>query len=35
MTLGLPMILEEPLLHTLPLPSILVSRDYRALFNYF
>lgn len=34
-TLGLPMILEEPLLHTVPLPSILVSCDYKALYKYF
>ncbi|CAN6320861.1 unnamed protein product [Urochloa humidicola] len=35
LTLGLPMFIEEPLLHTLPLPSILVSGDYRALYKYF
>lgn len=34
-TLGLPMILEEPLLHTVHLPPILVSRDYKALYKYF
>ncbi|KAG8074117.1 hypothetical protein GUJ93_ZPchr0006g45735 [Zizania palustris] len=34
-TLGLPMIVEEPLLHTVPLPPFLVSSDYKALFKYF
>ncbi|KAL6867415.1 hypothetical protein ACP4OV_015439 [Aristida adscensionis] len=34
-TLGLPMILEEPLLHTVHLPSFLVSGDYKALYKYF
>lgn len=34
-TLGLPMILEEPLLHTVHLPPFLVSGDYKALYKYF
>uniref|UniRef100_A0A0E0KAS2 hydroperoxide dehydratase n=1 Tax=Oryza punctata TaxID=4537 RepID=A0A0E0KAS2_ORYPU len=34
-TLGLPMIIEDPLLHTLPLPPVLVSSDYKALYAYF
>ncbi|KAK3150931.1 hypothetical protein QOZ80_3AG0239540 [Eleusine coracana subsp. coracana] len=34
-TLGLPMIIEEPLLHTFHLPSFLISGDYKALYNYF
>ncbi|GJN30767.1 hypothetical protein PR202_gb19103 [Eleusine coracana subsp. coracana] len=34
-TLGLPMIIEEPLLHTFHLPSFLVSGDYKALYSYF
>ncbi|RCV45816.1 hypothetical protein SETIT_9G483800v2 [Setaria italica] len=34
-TLGLPMFIEEPFLHTLPLPSILVSGVYKALYKYF
>uniref|UniRef100_A0A0A9DI31 hydroperoxide dehydratase n=1 Tax=Arundo donax TaxID=35708 RepID=A0A0A9DI31_ARUDO len=34
-TLGLPFFLEEPFLHTFPLPSILVSGDYKALYKYF
>uniref|UniRef100_A0A0D9VRG1 hydroperoxide dehydratase n=1 Tax=Leersia perrieri TaxID=77586 RepID=A0A0D9VRG1_9ORYZ len=34
-TLGLPMILEEPLLHTVPLPFFLIRSDYKALYAYF
>lgn len=34
-TLGLPMVLEEPLLHTFHLPPFLVKGDYRALYKYF
>ncbi|TVU25731.1 hypothetical protein EJB05_28236, partial [Eragrostis curvula] len=35
LTLGLPMIVAEPRLHTFHLPSFLVSRDYKALYDYF
>jgi len=34
-TLGLPMILEEPLLHTFHLPPFLVKGDYKALYRYY
>uniref|UniRef100_M8C663 Allene oxide synthase, chloroplastic n=1 Tax=Aegilops tauschii TaxID=37682 RepID=M8C663_AEGTA len=34
-TFGLPLILEEPLLHTVLLPPIFVSGDYKALYKYF
>uniref|UniRef100_A0A0E0ML75 hydroperoxide dehydratase n=1 Tax=Oryza punctata TaxID=4537 RepID=A0A0E0ML75_ORYPU len=34
-TFGLPMIVEDPLLHTVPLPPFLVSSDYKALYTYF
>lgn len=34
-TLGLPMIVEEPLLHSVPLPPALVRGDYKALHTYF
>ncbi|CAM0948311.1 unnamed protein product [Alopecurus aequalis] len=34
-TLGLPMILEDLLLHTVHLPPFLVSGDYKALYKYF
>jgi hydroperoxide dehydratase len=34
-TLGLPRILEEPLLHTFHLPPFIISRDYKALYKYF
>ncbi|TVU47856.1 hypothetical protein EJB05_07470, partial [Eragrostis curvula] len=34
-TLGLPMIIEEPLLHTFHLPPFLLSGDYKALYKYF
>lgn len=34
-TLGLPMIVEEPLIHTFPLPPCLVKGDYRAMYRYF
>jgi hydroperoxide dehydratase len=34
-TLGLPMVLEEPLLHTFHLPPFLVRGDYKALYKYF
>ncbi|XP_040385391.1 allene oxide synthase 2-like [Oryza brachyantha] len=34
-TVGLPMIIEDPLLHTVPLPPFLVSSDYKALYSYF
>ncbi|XP_072991366.1 allene oxide synthase 2-like [Typha latifolia] len=35
MTLGLPMAVEELLLHTFPLPSFLIKSDYKALYEYF
>ncbi|XP_064996781.1 allene oxide synthase 2-like [Musa acuminata AAA Group] len=35
MTLGLPKILEELLLHTFPLPSLIAKGDYKALYKYF
>ncbi|RRT49568.1 hypothetical protein B296_00040337 [Ensete ventricosum] len=35
MTLGLPKILEELLLHTFPLPSLIAKSDYKALYKYF
>ncbi|KAG2542390.1 hypothetical protein PVAP13_9NG842200 [Panicum virgatum] len=34
-TLGLPKILEEPLLHTFHLPPFLVKGDYKALYRYY
>jgi hydroperoxide dehydratase len=34
-TLGLPMFVEDPLLHTFHLPPFLVSGDYKALYKYF
>ncbi|KAK3119867.1 hypothetical protein QOZ80_9AG0676700 [Eleusine coracana subsp. coracana] len=34
-TLGLPMLIEEPLLHSVPLPPVLVRGDYKALHAYF
>ncbi|KAL6649525.1 hypothetical protein ACP70R_013749 [Stipagrostis hirtigluma subsp. patula] len=34
-TLDLPMIVEDPLLHTVPLPPCLVRGDYKALYKYF
>ncbi|KAM0842949.1 hypothetical protein ACQ4PT_026795 [Festuca glaucescens] len=34
-TLGLPIILEELLLHMVHLPPFLVSGDYKALYKYF
>jgi hydroperoxide dehydratase len=33
-TIGLPWIIEEPLLHSVPLPSILVRKDYTAFYDY-
>ncbi|CAD5183237.1 unnamed protein product, partial [Musa acuminata subsp. malaccensis] len=35
MTLGLPKILEELLLHTFPLPPLIAKGDYKALYKYF
>ncbi|CAD5163259.1 unnamed protein product [Musa acuminata subsp. malaccensis] len=35
MTLGLPKILEELLLHTFPLPPLIAKCDYKALYKYF
>ena len=35
MTLGLPQLLEELILHTFPIPSFLVKRQYEALYRYF
>ncbi|TVU47854.1 hypothetical protein EJB05_07468, partial [Eragrostis curvula] len=35
LTLGLPMIIEEPLLHTFHLPSFVISGQYKALYKYF
>ncbi|XP_076931425.1 allene oxide synthase CYP74A2-like [Bidens hawaiensis] len=35
LTLGLPWFLEEPLLHTFPLPPILIQSSYQQLYNYF
>ncbi|KAJ8467005.1 hypothetical protein OPV22_029557 [Ensete ventricosum] len=35
MTLGLPKILEDLLLHTFPLPSLIARCDYKALYKYF
>ncbi|KAJ1298155.1 hypothetical protein BS78_01G432000 [Paspalum vaginatum] len=34
-TLGLTPIIEEPLLHTFPLPPFLVKGDYKSLYGYF
>lgn len=34
MTLGLPKILEELLLHTFPLPPLIARWDYKALYKY-
>ncbi|KAF8673817.1 hypothetical protein HU200_048575 [Digitaria exilis] len=34
-TLGLPMFIEEPLLHTFHLPPFLVKGDYEALYKYY
>ncbi|CAM0958891.1 unnamed protein product [Alopecurus aequalis] len=34
-TLGLPMVLEELLLHTVPLPAFLAHGDYKALYEFF
>ncbi|GJM99760.1 hypothetical protein PR202_ga16890 [Eleusine coracana subsp. coracana] len=33
-SIGLPWIVEEPLLHSVPLPSILVRKDYKAFYDY-
>ncbi|XP_068654726.1 allene oxide synthase 1, chloroplastic-like [Aristolochia californica] len=35
LTLGLPMLLEELLLHTFPLPPLLVKSDYQKLYDFF
>ncbi|CAA6657742.1 unnamed protein product [Spirodela intermedia] len=35
MTLGLPKILEDLLLHTFPLPFFVAKKDYAALYDYF
>uniref|UniRef100_A0A1D1Y7H3 Allene oxide synthase, chloroplastic n=1 Tax=Anthurium amnicola TaxID=1678845 RepID=A0A1D1Y7H3_9ARAE len=35
MTLGLPSILEDLLLHTFPIPSIFVKGDYEELYKYY
>ncbi|ESQ44820.1 hypothetical protein EUTSA_v10003180mg [Eutrema salsugineum] len=35
LTLGLPKLVEDPLLHTFRLPSSLVKSDYRRLYEFF
>ncbi|EEF52507.1 allene oxide synthase [Ricinus communis] len=35
LTLGLPAILEEPLIHTFRLPAFLIKKDYKRLYDYF
>ncbi|KAG9440818.1 hypothetical protein H6P81_020983 [Aristolochia fimbriata] len=35
LTLGLPMLVEELLLRTFPLPTFLVKRDYQKLYDFF
>uniref|UniRef100_A0A5B6Z8U6 Putative allene oxide synthase n=1 Tax=Davidia involucrata TaxID=16924 RepID=A0A5B6Z8U6_DAVIN len=35
LTLGLPSVIEEPLLHTTPLPPFLVKGDYQKLYDFF
>ncbi|XP_077233186.1 allene oxide synthase 1, chloroplastic-like [Tasmannia lanceolata] len=35
LTLGLPSLLEEVLLHSFPLPSFLIKSDYQKLYNFF
>ncbi|OVA05185.1 Cytochrome P450 [Macleaya cordata] len=35
LSLGLPFFLEDPLLHTFPLPSFLVKSDYQNLYDFF
>ncbi|TVU47859.1 hypothetical protein EJB05_07473, partial [Eragrostis curvula] len=34
-SLGIPMIIQEPLLHTFHLPPFLVKGEYKALYKYF
>lgn len=34
-TLGLPVVVEEIFLHTVPLPTVIVRSDYKALYSYF
>ncbi|XVF36186.1 hypothetical protein REPUB_Repub19eG0036400 [Reevesia pubescens] len=35
LTLGLPRFIEEPLIHTFPLPAFLVKKDYQRLYDFF
>ncbi|XP_057504212.1 allene oxide synthase 1, chloroplastic-like [Actinidia eriantha] len=35
LTVGLPRIVEEPLLHTFPLPPFLIKSDYQRLYDFF
>lgn len=35
LTLGLPRVIEDPLLHTYPLPPALVKKDYERLYQFF
>ncbi|TYH64880.1 hypothetical protein ES332_D06G017000v1 [Gossypium tomentosum] len=34
-TLGLPIYIEDLLLHTFPLPSFLIKKDYKKLYDFF
>ncbi|XP_057468898.1 allene oxide synthase 1, chloroplastic [Actinidia eriantha] len=35
LVLGLPKLVEELLIHTFPLPSVLVKKDYQRLYDFF
>nr|AVA18031.1 allene oxide synthase [Euphorbia lathyris] len=35
LTLGLPAVVEEPLIHTTRLPAFLIKKDYKKLYDYF
>ncbi|WVZ21113.1 hypothetical protein V8G54_008435 [Vigna mungo] len=35
LTLGLPKFIEDPILHTFPLPPFLIKNDYQRLYDFF